>query len=253
MLPSTRFNTTNTDVQGERREVTVLFLDLMDFTWLSKQIDSEEIYLIVDEAMRLLVQIIYRYEGTVDKFTGDGLMAIFGTPTAHENDPERAVRAGLEMQEVLKPLQLRIQDRYGFKFQARIGINTGLVIAGNLGSDLHMEYTVIGDTVNLASRLEKSAEPGTVLVSFDTYQRTRPIFQYQPLPPIPMKGLAEPVPVFRPLAVRKNPGRVRGLPGIHTPMIGRSDALMALHQAWRQVVQHQRNQIVLVTGEAGLG
>ncbi len=241
------------ELQGERREVSVLFLDLLDFTRMSSQIDSEEIYLIVDEAMRLLVQIIYRYEGTVDKFTGDGLMALFGTPTAHENDPERAVRAGLEMQHVLKPLQQRIQDLYGFNFQARIGINTGIVIAGNLGNDLHMEYTVIGDTVNLAARLETAAEPGTILVSYDTYQRTRPIFRFQPMPPVELKGYSEPVPAYRPLAVRKYPGSVRGLPGVQSPMIGRTDELTSLHKAWEHV-QHQKcNQIVLVTGEAGLG
>ncbi len=242
-----------TELQGERREVTVLFLDLMDFTRLSKQVDSEEIYLIVDEAMRLLVQIIYRYEGTVDKFTGDGLMALFGTPTAHENDPERAVRSALEMQQVLKPLQQRIQDLYGFNFQARIGINTGVVIAGNLGSDLHMEYTVIGDTVNLAARLEAAAKPGTILVSYDTYQRTRPIFRYQPMPPFDLKGFPEPVPAYRPLSVRKHPGRVRGLPGMQSPMIGRIDELTLLHKIWARVQKEHRNQTVLITGEAGMG
>lgn len=233
--------------------MTVLFLDLMDFTRLSKQIDSEETYLIVDEAMRLLVQIIYRYEGTVDKFTGDGLMALFGTPIAHENDPERAVHAGLEMQQILKPLQQRVFEKYGFDFQARIGINTGLVIAGNLGNDLHMEYTVIGDTVNLASRLEGAAKPGTVLVSASTYRRTHPIFNYQTLPPQDLKGFAEPVIAYRPLSTRRHPDSVRGLPGMEAPMIGRACELSALHNAWQQVQKEGRNQLVLVTGEAGLG
>jgi class 3 adenylate cyclase/tetratricopeptide (TPR) repeat protein len=251
--PSGGATSTNPDAQGERREVTVLFLDLMDYTRFSKQIDSEETYLIVDEAMRLLVQIIYRYEGTVDKFTGDGLMALFGTPVAHENDPERAVHAALEMQQILKPLQKRIFEKYGFDFQARIGINTGLVIAGNLGNDLHKEYTVIGDTVNLASRLEGAAKAGTVLVSASTYQQTHPIFSYQTLPPQQLKGIAEPVVAYRPLAMRRHPDSVRGLPGMETPMIGRIDELATLHKTWASVQKERRNQLVLVTGEAGLG
>ncbi len=241
------------DIQGERREVTVLFLDTTNFTAVSHQMDSEDIYLIVDEAMRLLVDVVYKYEGTVDKFTGDGLMALFGAPVAHENDPERAVRAGLEMQSILQPLRERTRAEYGFDFQVRIGINTGSVVAGKLGSNLHMEYTVIGDTVNLASRLEGAAEPGTVLVSFSTYQRTRPLFKYKILPPVQLKGKPDPVPAYRPLGLRKLPGRVRGLPGLQVPMVGRQDALRQLQTAAEYVQRENKSQIVLVTGEAGLG
>ena len=240
-------------IQGERREVTVLFLDATNFTAVSHFLDSEDVYLVVDEAMRLLVEVIYKYEGTVDKFTGDGLMALFGAPVAHENDPERAVRAALEMQAVLQPLRERTKARYGFDFQVRIGINTGLVVAGRLGNDLHMEYTVIGDTVNLASRLETAAEPGTVLVSFSTYQRTRPLFDYQILPPIRVKGKPEPIQAYRPLGVRKRAGQVRGLPGLQVPMVGRRDLLAQLEEAAENVERKGRSQIVLVTGDAGLG
>ncbi len=240
-------------IQGERREVTVLFLDATNFTAVSHFLDSEDVYLVVDEAMRLLVEVIYKYEGTVDKFTGDGLMALFGAPVAHENDPERAVRAALEMQAALQPLRERTKARYGFDFQVRIGINTGLVVAGRLGSNLHMEYTVIGDTVNLASRLETAAEPGTVLVSFSTYQRTRPLFEYQILPPIRVKGKPEPIQAYRPLGVRKRAGQVRGLPGLQVPMVGRRDLLAQLEEAAEKVARESRSQIVLVTGEAGLG
>jgi predicted ATPase/class 3 adenylate cyclase len=241
------------EIMGERREVTVLFLDIANFTATAHALDSEEIYLLTDEAMRLLAAVIYEYEGHIDKYTGDGLMALFGAPVAHENDPERAVRAALEMQAALQPLRKRIQERHGLEFQTRIGINTGPVIAGRVGSDLHMEYTVIGDTVNLADRLQDAAEGGGVLVSFSTFQRTRPLFRYETLAPFPVKGKPQLVRAFRPVGLRARPGRVRGLPGLQAPMIGRRDALAQMRNTLAYVRQHEHSQIALVTGEAGVG
>jgi predicted ATPase/class 3 adenylate cyclase len=241
------------EILGERREVTVLFLDIVNYTTTAHSLDSEEVYLLTDEAMRLLAEVIYTYEGTIDKYTGDGLMALFGVPIAHENDPERAVRAALEMQIALQPLRQRIMEKHGVDLQTRIGVNTGLVIAGRIGSDLHVEYTVIGDTVNLADRLQGAAEPGTVAVSFATYQRTRPLFQYRSLPPETIKGRPHPVRMFRPFALRAKPGQVRGLPGLQVPMIGRQDGLARLHHALDVIHQDHHPRFVLVTGEAGLG
>lgn len=240
-------------ILGERREVTVLFLDIANFTATAHTLDSEEVYLLTDEAMRLLASVVYKYEGTIDKYTGDGLMALFGAPVAHENDPERAVRAALEMQTVLQPLQKRIQKQHDLNLHARVGINTGLVIAGQVGGDLHMEYTVIGDTVNLADRLQAAADPGSVLVSFSTYQRTRPFFKYKTLVPLQIKGKPDPVRAYEPLGLRKKPGQVRGLPGMQVPMIGRQDALARLQNTLAKVRQTQRSQVALVTGEAGVG
>ncbi len=248
-----KIDTTWADILGERREVTVVFVDVNNFTAAAHDLDSEDTFLLIDEAMRLLVDVVYKYEGTVDKFTGDGLMALFGAPVAHENDPERAVRAALEMQAALRPLQDRIKREFGIDFQVRIGINTGLVVAGKVGSDLHMEYTVIGDTVNLASRLQTAAEPGTILVSFSTYQRTRPLFQFKTLPSLVIKGLPEPIQAFQPLGLRETPGRIRGLPGLQVPMIGRSDALASLKETLERVRAEHCSQIVVLTGEAGLG
>jgi predicted ATPase/class 3 adenylate cyclase/Tfp pilus assembly protein PilF len=241
------------DPVGERREVSVLFVDVTGFGAVAHTLDSEDVYVLIDQAMRLLVQVVYKYEGTVDKFTGDGLMALFGAPVSHENDPERAVRAALEMQEILRPLQDRIRREYRFEFRIRIGINTGPVIAGRVGSNLHMEYTVIGDTVNLAHRLESAAKPGTILVSFETYQRTRPLFRYQSVIPLTVKGYPDPVQAFRPLSVEKRPGRVRGLPGLQVPMVGRDEALNQLQNALARVRQFGRRELALITGEAGLG
>jgi predicted ATPase/class 3 adenylate cyclase/uncharacterized protein HemY len=241
------------EIVGERREVTVLFLDIANFTATAHLLDSEDIYLLTDEAMRLWTEAIYQYEGTVDKFIGDGLLALFGLPIAHENGPERAVRAALEMHRVIDPLQHRTKEAYGVEFRARIGVHTGLVIAGQMGNDLHMEYTVIGDTVNLAYRLQSAAEPGTVAVSFATYQRTRPFFKYKPLPAFQAKGKPEPVRAFQPVRLRTKPGQVRGLPGLQVPMIGRKDALDQLHDTLSDVLNHGYSRVALVTGEAGVG
>lgn len=240
-------------IQGERREVSVLLLDVTNFTAASHRMDSEDVYLVIDEAMRFLVDIVYRYEGTIDKFTGDGLVALFGAPVAHEDDPERAIRAALEMLERLQPFRQQTLQTHDFDFKVRIGINTGQVIAGQLGSNLHMEYTVIGDTVDLAYALEGAAEPGTILTSFSTYQRTRPLFNYVSLPALKLKGFDEPVRAFRPLGQREQPGSIRGLPGLRVPMIGRNRDLAKIHEQLQAVRAQETRQMVLVTGDAGLG
>ena len=250
---ATRMHSAATKHSGERREVTVLFLDSVDFTSASRELDNEDVYLVIDEVMRLSAEVIFKYEGTIDKFTGDGLMALFGAPIAHENDPERAVRAALEIQEVLRTFRSRARDRYGFDFQARLGINTGSVIAGRLGNDLHLEYTVIGDTVNLASRLESAAKPGTILVSLETYQRTRPIFHYEITAPLQVKGFSDPIIAAQPISLLTKPDRVRGLPGIWVPMVGRADALEGLLQALHLVTTSHEGHVALVTGDAGMG
>jgi class 3 adenylate cyclase len=131
-----------------RREVTVLFLDVTNFTAASHALDSEDVFEWISETMRLLADVVRKYEGTIDKFTGDGLMALFGAPDAHENDPELAVRAALEMQQIVQPLRERIRQKHGFDFQMRLGINTGTVIAGSVGGHAHAEYTVLGDTLD---------------------------------------------------------------------------------------------------------
>ncbi len=250
---SQKMSAASIDVLGERREVTVLFLDIVNFTAAAHALDSEDIYLLTNDAMRLLAEVIYDYEGAIDKFTGDGLMALFGVPLAHENDPERAVRAALEMHSALEPLQSRIFSTHAFNLQTRIGINTGQVIAGNVGSDRHLEYTVIGDTVNLADRLQAAAEPDTILVSFETFQRTRPLFRFDTIPPFMAKGMPYPVRAFRPVDLLEKPGRIRGLPGLQTPMIGRQDALDQLTDSLDRVRGSGQRQIALITGEAGLG
>ena len=169
---------------GERREVTVLFLDITNFTAVSHELDNEDVYNFINDAMSIFVEVIRKYGGTVDKFTGDGLMAIFGAPAVHEDDPMRAVQAALEMGTALKPLQQQVKQAHNFNLSVRIGINTGWVIAGNLGNNFHKEYTVIGDTVNLSSRLEGAAQPGPVLARHETYRGTRNSLHFEHLTPM---------------------------------------------------------------------
>lgn len=236
-----------------QREATILFLDVTNFTAASHAMDSEQVFAWMDEAMRLLAAVVDRYEGRIDKFTGDGLMAIFGVPTAHENDPERAVWAALEMQQTLAPLRARLADERGFTFQVRIGINTGPLVAGTLGGDRHGEYTVLGDAVNLAARLEKAAAPGTTLVSAATYSRTAPLFAYEALPPLLVKGVPEPLETYRPLGPAAEPGSLRGIAGLASPMVGRDRDLARLTSLVRTALADRRGRLALISGDAGIG
>ncbi len=241
------------DLYGQRREVTVLDVEIANFLSITKELDSETIYLAVDEIVHLLADLVYKYEGTIDKYSGNGMMALFGLPLNHENDPERSVRAALEMQYSMSQMRGHLIDRYQHDFQIQIGINTGAVIAGYMNDQQHLEYTVIGDTVHLASQLQRSANPGNILVSFSTYQRSRPIFDYQSMPSLQLKGISEPTKVFQPLGIRLTPGQVRGLPGLQVPMIGRREQLDKLVEVFKQVIGTNSSEIVLCSGEAGIG
>ncbi len=241
------------ELYGQRREVTVLDVEIADFLSISKVLDSETIYLAIDEIVHLLADVVYKYEGTIDKYSGDGMMALFGLPINHENDPERAVRAALEMQYSMSQLRDHLIDRYQHDFQIQIGVNTGAVIAGFMRDQQHLEYTVIGDTVHLASQLKRSADPGNILVSFSTYQRSRPIVDYQSMPPLHLDKVSEPANVFQPLGIRSTPGQLRGLPGLQVPMVGRREQLDQLSGVFKQVIGTNSSEIVFCSGEAGIG
>jgi predicted ATPase/class 3 adenylate cyclase len=241
------------EIYGQRREVTVLVVEIANFLSASQELDSESIYLAVDEIVHLLANTVYKYEGTIDKYTGHGLMALFGIPLNHENDPERAVRAALEMQHSMKQLHDHLSDRYQYEFQIQIGINTGSVIAGYMNDQRHVEYTVIGDTVHLANQMQRTADAGNILVSFSTYQRSRPIFDYQSLPLLQLEGISEPVKSFQPLGMRLTPGQVRGLPGLQVPMIGRKEQLEKLIEIFKHAINTNTSEVVLCSGEAGIG
>ena len=176
----------------ERRQVTVLFADLSGYTAVSERMDPESVKALVDGALRRLGEEVTRYGGTVDKYIGDNVMAIFGAPVAHEDDEERAVRAALGMQGAMDEINAELTRRHGTSFQLRVGINTGEVLAGAVGDG----YTVIGDTVNVAARLQAAGRPGTVTVGERTYRATADEVEYRELDPLHLKGKAQPVPAW---------------------------------------------------------
>ncbi|MDQ2676308.1 MAG: zinc ribbon domain-containing protein, partial [Actinomycetota bacterium] len=173
----------------ERRKATVLFADLSGYTAVAERMDPEALKSMVDRALRRLGEEVTRFGGTVDKFIGDNVMAVFGAPVAHEDDPERAVRAGLAMQSAMDEINEQID---GVDFALRVGINSGDVLAGKIGDG----YTVIGDAVNVASRLQSAARPGSVTVGEMTHRLTRTSIEYTELDPLVLKGKAEPVPAW---------------------------------------------------------
>jgi len=178
---------------GERRIVTVLFCDVKGSTGLAEMLDPEEWADIMNDAFKFLIEPIYRYEGTLARLMGDAILAFFGAPIGHENDPQRAVLAGLDIVEGMKTYREQIRKERGFDLNVRIGINTGLVVVGEVGSDLRVEYTAMGDAVNVAARMEQTAEPGTVQISASTYKSVSNLFEFAPLGEIEIKGKAEPL------------------------------------------------------------
>ena len=239
-------------IQGERRTVTVLFCDVAGSTAMAEQLDPEEWAEIMNDAFQYLTGPIERYEGTVARLMGDAILAFFGAPVAHEDDPQRAVLAGLDIVQGVGAFREEIAREYGLDFNVRVGINTGPVVVGDVGSDFAGEYTAMGDAVNLASRMEQSAQPGTVQVAGNTYGLIEPLFDFEPLPPIEVKGKDEPVPAFRVKGPKAEPGRVRGIEGLSAPLVGRGGEMETLRRVVSEL-REGRGQIVCMIGEPGLG
>ncbi len=240
------------DMVGERRVVTMLFCDIKGSTAAADQLDPEEWTEIINGAFEHMIKPVYTYEGTVARLMGDSILAFFGAPLAHEDDPQRAVLAGLDIVSAIAPYREQIKQNWGIDFNVRVGINTGLVVVGAVGSDMRMEYTALGDAINLAARMEQTAAPGTVQISHDTYRLVRPLFDFEELGGIEVKGKDEPVMAYRVLGRKVAAGRVRGIEGIHAEMVGREVELQTLCRVVTDLKQGV-GRIVCVLGEAGLG
>jgi class 3 adenylate cyclase/tetratricopeptide (TPR) repeat protein len=237
---------------GERRVVTMLFCDVKGSTAAAEHLDPEEWGEIMNGAFGHLIKSVYDYEGTLARMMGDAILAFFGAPIAHEDDPQRAVLAGLKIVDEIQPYRAQIKSRWGLDFDVRVGVNTGLVMVGPVGSDLHLEYTAMGDAVNVAARMEQTARPGSVQIAGATYRLVAPLFEFEALGALEIKGKAEPVPAYRVLGTRAAPGRLRGLAGLDAPLVGRASELGALRQALQTALAGQ-GQIICLLGEAGLG
>jgi len=240
-------------LQGEQREVAVLFVDAVNFTRLSASLDAESVFRLINDFLSHLVAAVHRYDGLVDKFTGDGLMAVFGAPRAHENDAELAVRAALDMQKAMDDFAVEARARIGAPLQVRIGIHVGPAVAGIIGSDEQAAYTVIGETVNLAARLEAQARPGHILVSERVYQLTQAYFNFADMGHLAVKGLDTPLAVFEVVGQRREPLAERGVAGVTTIFLGHDEDLERLQQIEKAVLEDQNGRVVLIQGEAGMG
>ncbi|TET44026.1 MAG: zinc-ribbon domain-containing protein, partial [Dehalococcoidia bacterium] len=183
---------TRRSIEGERKLVTVLFADVANYTSISEKLDPEEVHHIMDGCFRIIMDEIHKYEGTINQFLGDGVMALFAAPVAHEDHAQRACHAALALQRALEEYGERIEKDCGVEFKMRVGLNSGLVIVGAIGDDLLMDYTAIGDTTNLASRMETMAQPGTILVSRGTHKLAGDFFKFEPLGKVKVKGNEEP-------------------------------------------------------------
>jgi class 3 adenylate cyclase len=240
-------------LRGERREVTILFVDVVNFTQLSTSLDAEAVFNLINGLLGRMVECIHRYDGMVDKFMGDGLMAVFGAPIAHENDPELAVRAALDMQRAAAEFEPVARAQVGAPLQIRIGINSGPAIAGVIGTAQQASYTVIGESVNLAARLQAAARPGGILVSARVYQQTRSLFDFQTSGATHIKGFDQPLLVFEAVSDRAEPLPTRGIAGLTPALLGRDDEMEHLHQMLSAFLNDRRGRLIVIQGEAGLG
>lgn len=241
------------EARGQRRNVTVLFVDLCDYTGLAGKVEDDDLFDFLKIYIRMLADKVYYYEGVVDKVIGDGLMAIFGAPVAFENTAERGVRAALDMLSGMDELNRRFASQFGDSFHIHLGLHSGTVIFGEIGSSLNMEYTTIGDTVNLARRLQEAAPPDSILVSDKVWSATRALFDYRSVPNLALKGIAHRVDAYALVGQKETKGNVRGLEGMFAPMVGREEELAALQKMIDQTIDDRQGRIAFVIGEAGIG
>ncbi len=248
-----RILTEGRTLRGERKEVTVLFVDIQGSTDLATALDPEEFHQVMDGAFQIMLDAVHRWEGTVNQFTGDGIMALFGAPIAHEDHVRRALHAALEIQRAFAEYAGELRRGKGLSFQVRLGLNSGPVVVGAIGDDLRMDYTAQGLTTNLAARMQQAADPGTIMVAAPTYRLGEGYFRFRPLGPLRVRGAAEPVEAY----VLEGEGSVvsrleaslrRGV----SPFRGREAELLALGEHWERVTKGQGEAICLV-GEPGIG
>jgi class 3 adenylate cyclase len=240
-------------VEGERKLVTVLFTDVVNYTAISEKLDPEEVHRLMDRCFKLLMDEIHAYEGTIIQFTGDGIMALFGAPIAHEDHARRACHAALSIQEVMKPFSDEVRAEWNVDFSLRLGLNSGLVIVTSIGDDLRMDYTALGDTINLASRMESMASAGSILVSKYTQSAARDFFTFKSRGTLAVKGRNQPIEAFELIGTGAVDTRLaaaiaHGL----TRFVGREREVGGLNRALEKV-ESGVGQVIGLVGEAGVG
>jgi class 3 adenylate cyclase/tetratricopeptide (TPR) repeat protein len=245
--------TSKSTLEGERKQVTVLFADLKDSTELIRGLDPEAAQQLLDPAIHCMMDAVHRFEGTVNQVLGDGIMALFGAPIAHEDHALRACYAALAMQTAMRATTDEVRRTCGLELRMRVGLNSGEVVVRAIGNDLHMDYSAVGETTHLAARMEQLATPGSIRLTAAALRLVEGLVQVTALGPVPVKGLEEPVEVFElggasTMRRRLQAAAARGL----TPFVGRQQELEALHQALARA-QMGHGQVVALVGEAGVG
>ncbi len=231
-----------------RKTVTIVFSDLKGSTALGEALDTESVREVLNVYFNDMKAVLERHGGTVEKFIGDAIMAVFGLPTLHEDDALRAVRAALEMKATLEVVNNRLEQGWGVRLENRTGVNTGDVVAGDVASGQRL---VTGDAVNTAARLEQAAPALEILIGEPTYRLVRDSVEVEAVKPLELKGKAEPVPAYRLLSVRAVDDAISRR--MHAPMIGRLEELETLTGALDNVEAHGRPRLVTVVGPAGVG
>jgi class 3 adenylate cyclase len=243
---------TGASMAGERRVVTMLFCDVQGSTAAAGALDPEDWAEIINGAFEHLIAPVYKFEGTLAGLMGDAILAFFGAPIAHEDDPQRAVLAGLEILESIQPYSEEIKRKWGIDLAVRVGINTGLVVVGEVGSDLRVEYSALGDAINIAARMEQTAAPNTLQITAETQRLIAPFFDFTDLGGIEVKGKEEPIQAYRVNHAASEMGQLRGIEGLDSPLVGRAVEIETLKRAASELADG-RGQIVSLMGEAGLG
>jgi class 3 adenylate cyclase len=239
--------------EAERRQLTIMFVDLIGSTRLSSELDPEDLREVVREYQRSCTEVITKYDGNVAQLLGDGLLVYFGYPVAHEDDAQRAVRTGLEILEVIQALNLRLKQDKGVKLAIRLGIHTGLVVIGEMGGEGRQEQLALGETPNIAARIQGVAQSDTVVISADTYRLVQGFFDFDSLGKHDLRGISQPIAIYRVLQESGVQSRLdvvaaRGL----TPLVGREREVGLLLDRWEQV-KDGNGQVILLSGEAGIG
>ena len=243
-------------IEGERKHVTVMFCDMVGFTQLSEMLGPEEAYSVMDQVYEILIHIVHGHGGTINEFTGDGVMALFGAPITLEDAPQRAIRSAYAIHKEMTNFssELKKSKRIMPSIKMRIGIHTGPVVVGSLGNDLRVEFKAVGETVNLASRMESIAEPGTAYVTGDTFKLTKGMFKFEALGKKKVKGKKSPILAYKLLSAKEQVHRPRlGLERmIYSEMVGRDKELNRLQLQVMKVITGE-GSIVNLIGEAGIG
>src|SRR5499425_2199049 len=240
-------------IEGERKQLTVLFADLKSSMELMADRDPEQTRKLLDPVLEHMMNAVHHYEGTVNQVMGDGIMAVFGAPLAHEDHAVRACFAALRMQEAVRRYADEVRRAEGIPIQIRVGLNSGEVVVRSIGSDLHMDYTAVGQTTHLAARMEQMAMAGSILLSADALRLAEGFVEVKPLGPVNVKGLREPIEVYEvmgadPARTRLQAATGRGL----TQFVGRGTELEQLRRA-QQLAGSGRGQVAAIVGEAGVG